>query len=150
MTSCSLSLIITWLPKYKWRHDLLHDLVSGFTMDVMHIPQGMAYGLLAGVPPVVDIYIGFFPVLLYFLFGTMPHLSMGTFAVVSILVSKPVYNLGHATHISEQTSHNNNHLKPFASHFLYPQHPNLPSLSPQRRSFNIKNKVFIRCLRALD
>ena len=95
MTSCSLSLIIsiTWLPKYKWQHDLLHDLVSGFTVAVMHIPQGMAYGLLAGVPPVVGIYIGFFPLLLYFLFGTMPHLSMGTFAVVSILVPKPVFNL---------------------------------------------------------
>ena len=53
----------------------------------------MAYGLLAGVDPVVGIYTAFFPVLLYAFLGTMPHVSMGTFAVISILVSKPVTEL---------------------------------------------------------
>jgi len=61
---------------------------------VMHIPQGMAYGMLAGVEPVVGIYTAFSPVLIYTILGTMPHVSMGTFAVVSILVSKPVLRLG--------------------------------------------------------
>ena len=42
----------------------------------------MAYGMLAGVDPVVGIYTAFFPVLLYLLLGTMPHVSMGTFAVI--------------------------------------------------------------------
>ena len=80
-------------------------MVSGFTVAVMHIPQGMAYGLLAGVPPVVGIYTGFFPVLLYSFLGTMPHVSMGTFAVVSILVSTPVLRIGHAPYNFNQTSH---------------------------------------------
>jgi len=60
----------------------------------MHIPQGMAYAMLAGVEPMVGIYTAFAPVLVYGLLGTMPHVSMGTFAVVSILVSKPVLRLG--------------------------------------------------------
>jgi len=68
----------------------MSDLVAGFTVAIMHIPQGMAYGMLAGVDPVIGIYTAFFPVLLYVLMGNMPHVSMGTFAVVSILVSKPV------------------------------------------------------------
>ena len=68
----------------------MSDLVSGFTVAIMHIPQGMAYGMLAGVDPVIGIYTAFFPILLYVLMGNMPHVSMGTFAVVSILVSKPV------------------------------------------------------------
>ena len=49
---------------------------------VIKILKGMAYGLLAGVDPVVGIYTAFFPVLVYVFLGTMPHVSMGTFAVV--------------------------------------------------------------------
>ncbi len=54
----------------------------------------MAYGLLAGVDPVVGIYTAFFPVLIYIFLGTMPHVSMGSFAVISIMVFKPVSRLG--------------------------------------------------------
>ena len=55
----------------------------------------MAYGILAGVAPIIGIYTGFFPVLLYVVLGTMPHNSMGTFAVISILVSNPVNKFSH-------------------------------------------------------
>jgi solute carrier family 26 protein len=37
----------------------------------------MAYSLLGGVPPIVGIYMAFFPVLLYVLMGTSRHVSMG-------------------------------------------------------------------------
>ena len=53
----------------------------------------MAYAILAGVDPVVGIYTAFFPVLVYVLMGTMPHVSMGTFAVISILASKEGFYL---------------------------------------------------------
>ncbi|ETN66025.1 sulfate transporter [Anopheles darlingi] len=82
--------LLTWLPEYSWSRDLVRDLVSGCTVAVMHIPQGIGYALLANVPPVVGIYMAFFPVLVYFLFGTSRHNSMGTFAVVSIMVGKTV------------------------------------------------------------
>ncbi|XP_053671172.1 solute carrier family 26 member 10-like [Anopheles nili] len=82
--------LMTWLPEYSWSKDLVRDLVSGCTVAVMHIPQGIGYALLANVPPVVGIYMAFFPVLVYFLFGTSRHNSMGTFAVVSIMVGKTV------------------------------------------------------------
>ena len=72
----------------------MNDLVSGLTIAVMQIPQGMSYAILAGVQPVIGIYTAFFPVLVYVLMGTMPQVSMGTFAVVSIMVSKPVYEFG--------------------------------------------------------
>jgi len=76
----------------------MSDLVSGFTVAIMHIPQGMAYAMLAGVDPVIGIYTAFFPVLVYAMLGNMPHVSMGTFAVVSILVSSPVMRLSSQNH----------------------------------------------------
>ena len=54
----------------------------------MHIPQGMAYAMLAGVEPVTGIYTGMWPVLVYVVMGNMAHVSMGTFAIISIMVSQ--------------------------------------------------------------
>uniref|UniRef100_A0A182SUT1 SLC26A/SulP transporter domain-containing protein n=1 Tax=Anopheles maculatus TaxID=74869 RepID=A0A182SUT1_9DIPT len=68
--------LTTWLPEYSWSKDLVRDLISGCTVAVMHIPQGIGYALLANVPPIVGIYMAFFPVLVYFLFGTSRHNSM--------------------------------------------------------------------------
>jgi SulP family sulfate permease len=42
--------IMTWLPAYQ-RADLRGDVQAGLTVAVMIIPQAIAYGLLAGVPP---------------------------------------------------------------------------------------------------
>uniref|UniRef100_A0A1B0C9I5 Putative solute carrier family 26 member 10-like protein n=1 Tax=Lutzomyia longipalpis TaxID=7200 RepID=A0A1B0C9I5_LUTLO len=82
--------ILDWGRSYSAQNDLLPDFISGCTVAVMHIPQGMGYALLANVPPIMGIYTAFFPVLIYFLFGTSRHNSMGTFAVVSIMVGKLV------------------------------------------------------------
>ena len=45
---------------------------------------------MASVPPIIGIYTAFFPAMMYIIFGTSKHASMGTFAVVSILTSKPI------------------------------------------------------------
>ncbi|CAK1541865.1 unnamed protein product [Leptosia nina] len=88
--------VVKWLPAYNIKRDLVGDLVAGATTAVMHIPQGMAYALLAEVPPIIGLYMAFFPVLLYVVFGTSPHVSMGTFAVACLMAGKVVSE--HATH----------------------------------------------------
>ncbi|XP_022255623.1 solute carrier family 26 member 10-like isoform X1 [Limulus polyphemus] len=97
--------IIRWLPQYQPREYLLNDLVSGFTILILHIPQGMAYGLLASVDPVNGLYVSFFPVLVYFLMGTSRHISVGTFAVVSLMISSAVSKLGVVDSFKHNASH---------------------------------------------
>ena len=62
------------------------DLIAAFTVTVMLIPQGMAYGLLAGLPAIYGLYAAFVPLLIYPFFGTSKQLSVGPVALVSIMV----------------------------------------------------------------
>lgn len=83
----SLFPIASWLPKYSIKNSLLSDVIAGFTISILHIPQGIAYGLLAGVEPVFGLYVSFFPVIIYALMGTSRHISIGTFAIASIMLN---------------------------------------------------------------
>ena len=59
----------------------------------MHIPQGMAYSLLATLPPIYGLYTSFYPVLIYWIFGTSKQISLGTFAVISLMVASTISDL---------------------------------------------------------
>jgi len=77
--------ILDWLPRYQLK-SLSSDLLAGLTVGVMLIPQGMAYGLLAGLDPIYGLYAGIVPLVLYPLFGTSGQLSIGPTALVSLLI----------------------------------------------------------------
>lgn len=82
--------IIEWLPCYDVRRDLAHDIAGGLTVAIMHIPQGLAYAMLASLPAVTGLYTAFVPILVYMAMGTSRHLSLGTFAVVCLMVGHVV------------------------------------------------------------
>ena len=88
-----------WLRTYK-RSDLKGDVAAGITVAIMLVPQGMAYAMLAGLPPVIGLYASTLPLLVYALVGSSRHLAVGPVAMMSLLVFSACSKL--ATPGSEQ------------------------------------------------
>ncbi len=82
----SLIPILEWLPNYK-KEFLGGDLSAGLTVGIMLIPQGMAYAMIAGLPPVFGLYAALIPQIIYGILGTSRQLSVGPVAMDSLLVA---------------------------------------------------------------
>jgi SulP family sulfate permease len=78
--------IFEWLPGYG-RSTFGGDLAAGLTVGAVLIPQGMAYALVAGLPPVTGLYAAVFPILAYAVFGRSRQLAVGPVAIVSLLTA---------------------------------------------------------------
>ncbi|KAF2707257.1 sulfate permease 2 [Pleomassaria siparia CBS 279.74] len=78
-----------WIFHYNatW---LLGDIIAGVTVGFVVIPQGMAYALLAKLPPEYGLYTSFVGFLLYWAFATSKDITIGTVAVMSTIVGNIV------------------------------------------------------------
>ncbi|PAV79056.1 hypothetical protein WR25_15739 [Diploscapter pachys] len=66
---------------------MFHKVTNMFSkFPTILLCSGMAYSSLAGVPPMNGIYSSFFASSVYMLFGTSRHISIGVFAVASMMV----------------------------------------------------------------
>jgi SulP family sulfate permease len=78
-----------WLPEYT-ADSLADDATAGLTVGVMLIPQGMAYAVIAGLPPIYGLYAGLVPLLAYPLFGSSRQLAMGPTAIDMLIVGASI------------------------------------------------------------
>ena len=81
-----------WIQSYR-RADLRSDLSSALIVAVMLVPQGMAYALLAGLPPVYGLYASTVPAVVYAVFGTSRHMPVGPPALMALLTFAAVSEL---------------------------------------------------------
>jgi SulP family sulfate permease len=78
--------MLGWLKQYR-RGLLAGDISAGIVVAMMMIPQGMAYAMVAGLPPVVGIYASIVPPLLYALIGSSMTQSVGPMAIISLMTA---------------------------------------------------------------
>ncbi|WP_375056386.1 SulP family inorganic anion transporter [Zobellella sp. DQSA1] len=72
-----------WLPQQNSR-SLRGDAIAGLTGAVLVVPQGVAYALLAGLPPEYGLYTAMVPAVLAALFGSSRQMISGPTAALSI------------------------------------------------------------------
>ncbi|CAM1356625.1 MULTISPECIES: SulP family inorganic anion transporter [Tenacibaculum] len=84
--------ILEWLPNYK-KSQLQGDVIAGITVAIVLIPQGIAYALIAGLPPIYGLYAALFPQLIYAIFGSSRQVAIGPVAMDSLIVATGVSTL---------------------------------------------------------
>ncbi|MEY2949636.1 MAG: hypothetical protein RLZZ248_837 [Bacteroidota bacterium] len=83
---------LVWVKGYT-NQQFKGDLSAGLTVGVMLIPQGMAYAMIAGLPPIYGLYSATLPLIIYALMGTSRQLAVGPVAMVSLLTASGISTL---------------------------------------------------------
>ncbi len=74
------------------RSNLSADIIAGVITALLIIPQGVAFALLAGLPPQMGLYASVVGPLAYAMFGTSRTLSVGPVSVAAIMVAAALAN----------------------------------------------------------
>lgn len=78
-----------WIKQYR-KALLAGDIGAGVIVALMMIPQGMAYALVAGLPPVTGLYASLLPALAYAVFGSSMVQSVGPMAITSLMLGTAI------------------------------------------------------------
>ncbi|MDN3618432.1 solute carrier family 26 protein [Polaribacter undariae] len=84
--------ILEWLPNYNTSL-FKGDLLAGITVGIILIPQGIAYALIAGLPPIYGLYCALMPQVMYAIFGSSRQVAIGPVAMDSLIVATGVSTL---------------------------------------------------------
>ena len=90
-----------WLKEYnqpKFKEDLLASVI----VLAMLVPQGMAYAMIAGLPPMMGLYASILPMIIYAWVGGSLTLSIGPVALISMMTFAtltPLYEVGSPVYI---------------------------------------------------
>ncbi len=85
---------LNWTGKIN-RHSIRADLIAGITGAVIVLPQGVAFAIIAGLPPQYGLYTAMVTPIIAALFGSSFHLISGPTTAISIVVFSSISQ--HAT-----------------------------------------------------
>ena len=89
--------IESWLPFLKWPRPtpllLRNELLAGFTVALLMVPQSVAYAALANMPLVTGLYAAMLPAVMGVLWGGSTRLSIGPSALTCVLISASLSGL---------------------------------------------------------
>ncbi|HEX9020597.1 MAG TPA: SulP family inorganic anion transporter [Nitrospirota bacterium] len=74
-----------WWPQVS-RRTLRSDLMAGVTGAIIVLPQGVAFAIIAGLPPEYGLYTAIVPAVIAALFGSSFHLVSGPTTAISIVL----------------------------------------------------------------
>lgn len=88
----------TWMttifPFLKWIHEVRDtwkgDFFAGLTGAVVVLPQGVAFAMIAGMPPQYGLYTAMVPAVIAALFGSSRHLISGPTTAISLVIFSTV------------------------------------------------------------
>ena len=106
--SVVLTYCLKFLPFLSWAKNTTadsarQDAMAGLTGAIIVLPQGVAYALIAGLPPEYGLYAAIVPAIIAALFGSSWHLISGPTAALSIVVFttiSPLAEIGSANYIA--------------------------------------------------
>ena len=81
--------VLGWLPGYQ-RRWLGLDFAAAVAVWAVLVPEGMAYGTLAGLPPQTGLYAALAPLLMYALLGTCRQITVGPSSAVAVMSAAAV------------------------------------------------------------
>lgn len=72
---------------------LLQDIVAGLSVGLTVIPQGIAYAVVANLPPQYGLYSSFMGCFVYAIFGSCKDITIGPTAIMSLMIYSAVGHL---------------------------------------------------------
>lgn len=72
-----------WILSYNLQW-FIGDLIAGFTVGLVVVPQSLSYAIVAMLPPEYGLYSSFVGVVIYVLFATSKDVTIGPVAVMSL------------------------------------------------------------------
>ncbi|NXK56352.1 S26A8 protein, partial [Chauna torquata] len=80
--------VLNWLFSYQFREWILRDLHAGLSVGMFQIPQGLLGIWLTRLPlPMINGFLSAFCCsMLYVIFGTSRHISVGSFSILNLVV----------------------------------------------------------------
>lgn len=75
---------LKWVPEYQAPGTIRADILAGLTGAIVVMPQGIAFALLAGMPPQYGLYAAMLPCLIAALFGSSRLMVTGPANAISL------------------------------------------------------------------